>query len=72
MNVEGELSPRFQAFTLNISGEVYECVFTCNDLLQLQEFTRRADKRYKWRVDGLWMSSSEFDEWRTRQSALSG
>lgn len=68
MKVEGQPNPRFQAFTLDIDGNAHECVFARNELLELKDFKPRADRRYKWKVDGRWMSSSEFDRWRAQQS----
>ena len=67
MKVEGEPGPRFRAFALDRDGNPDERVFTCNELSELEGFKPRADRRYKWQVDGRWMTTSEFEAWKARQ-----
>jgi hypothetical protein len=59
MKVEGERGPRFQIFDLDIEGNPHECVFESDEPSELERFKRRADKRYKWRIDGRWMTVSD-------------
>jgi hypothetical protein len=66
-SIEGERSPRFRAFTLDRDGHAHECVFECAELAGLEGFKPRIDKRYKWRVDGHWMTASEFEAWKEKQ-----
>lgn len=66
MKVEGERGPRFQIFDLDIEGNPHECVFESDEPSELERFKRRADKRYKWRIDGRWMTASEFAAWKAK------
>jgi hypothetical protein len=66
MKIEGERSKRFRAFDLDREGNPHECVFECNEPSELEGFKPRADRRYKWRIDGRWMTASEFAAWRAK------
>lgn len=60
MEIEGERSPRFQAHRITSEGHVLDRVFECNEASELERFKPRADWLYKWKVDGHWLTASEF------------
>jgi hypothetical protein len=62
MKIEGERGKRFRAYSLDSDGRPLECVFECDELSELTGFKPRADQRYKWRVDGCYMTPTEFIE----------
>jgi len=41
MKLESQPSAHFQAFTLDMDGNAHQCVFECNELLELKEFKPR-------------------------------
>lgn len=71
--IEGDRCPRFRAFTLDRDGHPDgECVFECERIEDLYKFRRRQDQRYKWKVDGHWMTSTEFETWKNSQDQPTG
>lgn len=67
MKIEGERGPRFRVYALDREGQPRECVFECDEVSELTGFRRRADQRYKWRVDGRYLMEAEFEAWKARQ-----
>lgn len=68
IKIEGEPGPRYRIFDCDRDGHPHECVFETNQLAELDGFSRRADKRYMWRIDGRFMNKSEFESWKAKNS----
>lgn len=65
MKIEGEKSKRIRIFRVGNDGEIIAGVVAEYDTLEeMSVFSPRRDWRYKFRVDGKYMTQAEFTEWR--------
>ena len=67
MKIEGEPSKRFRIFRLDGDGEPSECVCEFDTVEQVRWPTRQ-DRRHKIRVDGKFMTATEFAKWAKSQN----
>ncbi len=63
MKIEGELSKRFAVYRTDINDEPFERDGEYDTLEQVNGHKWRLDRRYKIRVDGKFMTRTEFDAW---------